>query len=117
VTFNRFAKWVAVGRAGVITENDREEQRRLVKYNHLVANSLVVYNTARLTNILHDLAAEGYPLDPDVVAALSPYLQRTIDRFGRYELDPARAASPVRFDVPLILTRPAGAEAEPPASV
>ena len=32
--FNRVAKWVAFGNAGVITENDREEQRKLVKYNH-----------------------------------------------------------------------------------
>jgi hypothetical protein len=63
---------VAFGSAGVITENDREEQRKLVKYNHLVANCLIVYNTALLTNILHDLAAEDYPLNPDVVAALSP---------------------------------------------
>jgi hypothetical protein len=73
---------------------------------------VIVYH---ITNILHDLAAEGYPLDPDAVASLSPYLQRTIDRFGRYELDPARPASPVRFDVPLMLIRPSDAETEPTA--
>lgn len=113
--FNRFTKWVAFGSGGVITENDREEQRKCVKYNHLVSNCLIVYNTAVLTNTLHELAAEGYPLDPEAVAVLSPYLQRTIDRFGRYEIDPERPTSSIRFDIPSSLNRPATNDGAPPA--
>ena len=29
--------WVCFGGEGVITENVRDEQRRLIKYNHLIA--------------------------------------------------------------------------------
>lgn len=34
-----------------------------------------------------DLQREGYPLEPALVAALSPYLTLHIHRFGRYDLD------------------------------
>jgi hypothetical protein len=32
-------QWVAFGGKGVIRQNNREEQRKIVRYNHLVANS------------------------------------------------------------------------------
>ena len=31
-------------RRGLIAENDRDEQRKLIKYNHLVANCLIFHN-------------------------------------------------------------------------
>jgi TnpA family transposase len=34
--FNRFAQWVSFGGHGVLAENNRDEQRKLIKYNHLV---------------------------------------------------------------------------------
>jgi len=68
-----------------------------------------------LTNILYKLAAEGYPLDPEAVATLSPYLQRTIDRFGQYEIDSERPPSSRRFDIPSSLPPPATNDSEPVA--
>lgn len=57
--FNRFAKWVGFGSGGVLTDNNREEQLKLIKYNHLVANCLILYNTAMINRILHDLKGYG----------------------------------------------------------
>ncbi len=42
--FNGFAKWALFGGEGVITENRREEQRKIIKFNHLVANCVILYN-------------------------------------------------------------------------
>ena len=42
--FNGFAKWVLFGGEGVIAENRREEQRKIIKFNHLVANCVILYN-------------------------------------------------------------------------
>lgn len=42
--FNGFAQWVAFGGGGVIAENNRDEQRKVIKYNHLVS-SLVIFHT------------------------------------------------------------------------
>lgn len=37
---NRFLKWTFFGGEGIIAENSRNEQRKTIKYNHLVANWL-----------------------------------------------------------------------------
>ncbi|MGL5833109.1 MAG: Tn3 family transposase, partial [Waterburya sp.] len=36
--FNGFTKWVGFGNTGIIQQNSREEQRKIIKYNHLVSN-------------------------------------------------------------------------------
>lgn len=33
-TFNRFAKWLLFGGEGIISENNRDEQRKIIKHNH-----------------------------------------------------------------------------------
>jgi len=72
-SFNDFVKWLAFGGGGVIAENDRGEQRKIIKYNHLLANCLIFHNACMMTRALHKLRAEGVRVDPDAVAALSPY--------------------------------------------
>jgi TnpA family transposase len=41
---NRFLKWAFFGGEGIIAENSRDEQRKAIKYNHLVANCLIFHN-------------------------------------------------------------------------
>ncbi len=41
-SFNKFVQWVAFGDDGTITENDRLEQRKSMKYTHVVANCLIL---------------------------------------------------------------------------
>jgi TnpA family transposase len=36
--FNKYAQWVAFGESGLESEGVRDEQRKLIKYNHLAAN-------------------------------------------------------------------------------
>lgn len=85
--FNKFIQWVSFGGGGLIAENDRDEQRKLIKYNHLVANCLIFHNVYSLTRVLHELAAEGYEIEAEAVARLSPYLTEHINRFGKYTLN------------------------------
>lgn len=40
--FNNFTKWLFFGGEGVIAENVRHEQRKAIKYNHLVANLVIL---------------------------------------------------------------------------
>jgi TnpA family transposase len=85
--FNGFTQWVAFGGDRTITTNDRDEQRKSIKYNHLVANCIIFHNVFSLSRVLRELQESGYPLEPEYIAALSPYLTEHINRFGRYELD------------------------------
>ncbi len=73
-SFHSFVKWLAFGGDSVISTNNRDEQRKRVKYNHLVANCLIFHNVFEVSRILNDLLQEGQTIGPEAVAALSPYL-------------------------------------------
>ncbi len=59
----------------MIATNDRAGQRKIIKYNHIVANCLIFYNVFRMTQRLHTLQQGGQALDPEALAALSPGYQ------------------------------------------
>jgi TnpA family transposase len=42
--FNAFVQWLFFGGERLIAENDRDRQRKLIKYNHLVASCLIFHN-------------------------------------------------------------------------
>lgn len=43
-SINVFTKWLFFGGEGIITENNRENQRKVIKFNHLIAICLIFYN-------------------------------------------------------------------------
>jgi TnpA family transposase len=98
-SFNQFAQWLAFGGDGTITENDRDDQRKIVKYNHLVANCVIFSNVFAMSQALQGLEATGESVSDDVLAALSPYLTSHINRLGRYELDRKRRPLALDYEV------------------
>jgi TnpA family transposase len=85
--FNQFLKWVFFGGEGVITENSRDEQRKVIKYNHLVANCLIFHNVCSLTRVIGQLQDEGEDVPEAALACISPYLTEHINRFVDYVLN------------------------------
>lgn len=90
--FNGFAKWLFFGGEGIIAENVRHEQRKIIKYNQLVANMVILHNVQSMSQVLKDLQQQGYQIDEDALKALSPYRYSHINRFGDYLLDLNRKA-------------------------
>jgi TnpA family transposase len=84
---NRFLKWVFFGGEGIITENSRDEQRKVIKYNHLVANCLIFHNVCGLTHVLSQLQDAEEDVPEAALAHISPYLTEHINRFGDYVLN------------------------------
>jgi len=105
-SFNQYAQWAFFGGEGLIAENDRAAQRKIVKYNHLLANCLIFHTVATLSGALSGLRAEGYPVDAEAVAALSPYRTAHLNRFGRYSLDLTRRPTALDYEAPILSTRP-----------
>lgn len=97
--FNKYAQWVAFGESGLVSEGVRDEQRKLIKYNHLVANLLIFHTIVSMTRALEQMAAEGLPVDEAALASLSPYQTEHINRFGNYVLDFARVPMPLPTEV------------------
>jgi TnpA family transposase len=84
--WNEFVKWAAFGGEGMIRQNNREEQRKIIRYNHLVANLVVFHNVVSMTRVLQELVDEGYPITPEIIAHFSPYRTEHLNRFGSYDL-------------------------------
>jgi TnpA family transposase len=100
-SWNGFVQWVAFGGDGIIRQNNREEQRKIIRYNHLVANLVVFHNVVSMTRGLQELVNEGYPVTPEVISRLSPYKTEHINRFGNYELRFDRVPQPVTEELRL----------------
>lgn len=98
-SFNQFLQWLAFGGDGTIATNDRDEQRKIIKYNHLVANCVIFHNVFSISRTLHALRQQHYPLDPILIAALSPYPTLHINRFGRYDQDPTRRPPELNYNL------------------
>jgi Tn3 transposase DDE domain len=76
--------------------------RELIRYNHLIANSLIFHNVFQLSQILEQLVQEGYPVEPEAVAALSPYWTHHVNRFGAYQLDLKRQPPPINYGATVV---------------
>ena len=83
--FHDFAKW-AYFAEDTIQENVRDEQVKIIKYNHLIANLLIFHNVYSMTRILNELESKGVVITPEMLSALSPFRTAHINRFGIYEL-------------------------------
>ena len=66
------------------------EQEKIVQYNHLVSDLVILYNTYHLTRILSDLKKEGYPVVKEDLAHISPFHNYGINLLGSYNLDVER---------------------------
>ncbi|NJM39572.1 MAG: transposase [Anaerolineae bacterium] len=87
-SFNALADWIFFGGKGVIAHNDPDDQEKCIKYLDVVANALILSNTAQVTRILRELSAEGVPINKSDVARLSPYFTEHVLRFGEFVIDP-----------------------------
>lgn len=97
--FNDFVQWLFFGGDGIIAENIRHEQHKVIKYNQLVANMVILHNVHNMTRILKGLQAKGYILTEELLNGLGPYRRHHINRFGEYPLDLERAIEPLNYRI------------------
>lgn len=99
--FNQFTQWAYFG-ADVIAENVRDDQLKIIKYNHLIANLVIFHNCHTMTLALKDLEQDGFRLTPELLAAFSPFRTHHLNRFGLYEMKdrtPAPVDYGIRFEI------------------
>ncbi|WP_054248383.1 Tn3 family transposase [Rhodococcus opacus] len=79
--FHGYSEWLMIG-GKLIGHNDPDHQERVVKFNELLANCAIYSTALDITDVANGLAAEGYPVDTDDLATITPYIQHTIRRMG-----------------------------------
>ncbi|MFD7705378.1 Tn3 family transposase [Streptomyces caelestis] len=81
-SFTRFSQWVGFGDQGVLADNDPIEQEKAMKFNALLTNAVIFHNALDIAEIIRQLLEEGWEIDPEDLAHLSPYPTGHIKRFG-----------------------------------
>ncbi|QHA09272.1 Tn3 family transposase [Streptomyces broussonetiae] len=100
--YDGLSEWVRFGNRCVIADNDPVEQEKAVKFHALLSNCLIFHNTLDIAQAVRGLQAEGWKVEPEDLAEVSPYLTEKIMRFGEYsthELDLAPEAYEPHLDV------------------
>jgi hypothetical protein len=78
----------------------RDDQVKVIKYNHLIANLVIFHNCHTMTQALKELEADGWTLTPELLAMFSPFRSHHLNRFGLYDLkdrEPAPVDYGIRF--------------------
>lgn len=88
--FNKFLQWVGFGGEGIMRQGARDEQRKFIKYNHLVANLLAFHTMVTMTRALAQMHQEGHAIDLEALAVISPYRTKHLNRFGDYAINANR---------------------------
>lgn len=99
--FNQFTQWAYFG-AVTIAENVRDDQLKVIKYNHLIANLVIFHNCHTMTLALKELETAGWRLTPELLAVFSPFRTHHLNRFGLYELKdvvPMAVDYGIKFDI------------------
>lgn len=99
--FNHFTKWLFFGNEGIIAENIRFEQSKIIKYNQLVANLAILYNVSAMTRVLNDLIAEGHTITREMLEGIGPFRTLHINRLGAYVLNLKRRGLSPEYGLPL----------------
>lgn len=86
-SFHSFIAWLFFGEQGLINENDPIVMEKRIKYNDLVANTLILLNMVDMTRIILELDPDEFVIMPATLATLSPYGTEHIQRFGDFVPD------------------------------
>ncbi len=55
-----------------------------MKFNALLTNAVIFHNALDIAELVRQLLEEGWEIDPEDLAHISPYLMEHINRFGEY---------------------------------
>jgi TnpA family transposase len=76
--FNQFVQWVFFFNHGVIRENLRFAQEKMVSFNHLVANLVILHNVDTMSKAIRKLRREAMVIPDEALRRLSPAVSTSI---------------------------------------
>lgn len=82
--FNYLARHMFFARRGENWEREFEEQLNRASSLMIIANACVLWNAVHLTELYHQLIAEGFDFKPDDFLHVSPYAFEHIIPYGQY---------------------------------
>ena len=65
----------------------------------MTANAVMFHTVANQTNVLNQLANEGFEYDNDSLSILSAFFRENINRYGVFELPKSKISMPLEFNI------------------
>jgi TnpA family transposase len=97
--FNQFIDWIRFGDGGIIGDNLRPNQRKIIKLNHLMANMLIFHTVANQTKAINKLKDQGIDIPIEILSGIAPYWTEHINRFGMFNLNMEKTMADVEYDL------------------
>jgi TnpA family transposase len=97
--FNQFIKWIRFGDGGVIGDNLRFNQQKVLKFSQLVANILCLHTTSYQTKAINKLKEQGEDIPDEILARFSPYWTEHLNRLGIFDVNMDKEVVPIEYDL------------------
>ncbi len=97
--FNQFVSWIRFGGGGVISDNMRPNQRKIIRFNHLLANMLIFHTVVYQTKAINKLRGLGTEIPDEILSGISPYWTEHLNRFGVFQLDMQKMMADIEYDL------------------
>lgn len=97
--FNQFISWIRFGGGGVISDNMRPNQRKIIRFNHLLANILIFHTVVYQTKAINKLRGSGTEIPNEMLSGISPYWTEHLNRFGVFQLDMKKMIAEIEYDL------------------
>lgn len=97
--FNQFIGWLRFGDGGVIGDNMRFNQRKIIKFNHLLANMLIFHTMVHQTKTINQLRNEGVEITDEMLAHFAPYWTEHYNRYGLFQLNMEKGTAEIEYDL------------------
>lgn len=97
--FNQLIDWLRFGGGGVIGDNMRSNQIKIIRLNHLLANMLILHTTVYQTKIINKLRGQGIEIPNEILSGMSPYWTEHFNRFGVFQVDMEKRISEIEYDL------------------
>ena len=79
-SYNAFSDWIAFGSRVLVASNDPDEMEKAIKYNALIANCTTLQNTIDYSYVVYQLQQQGYEINKEDLAHISPYATAHLKR-------------------------------------
>ena len=97
--FNQFISGIRFGGGGVISDNMRPNQRKIIRFNHLVANMLIFHTVVYQTKAVNKLRGLRTEIPNEILSEISPYWTEHLNRFGLFQLDMQKMMAEIEYDL------------------
>lgn len=97
--FNQFIGWIRFGDGGMISENIRFNQKKIIKFNQLLANMAIFHTVVHQTKAINNIRSRGIDVPDEILAGFAPYWTDHLNRFGMFQLDMQKNRDEIEYNL------------------